>query len=272
MVKSNKAKSRSKTALIDLKNKITNQTLIVLSIMAVIAYTFTIFRAINFGFNLSFLVMSLMTILLWTVTFLRNKFILHVKIFTLISIILFVLISGLFQFGFLASAKMYIPIIPVFFSFMYSYKASVRLLLLYMAVYSAFAILYINGQLEHSYEMANYVSSYVSWSVDGAVILLTSWGLLTVGSSFHKSLVEHNSKIEKLNQKLIEYINMNSHQVRAPLASVLGLLKIYELTNDEIEKKQIIDKVHESAESLDVVIKSMNRVLEIEITEAHNIK
>ena len=76
----------------------------------------------------------------------------------------------------------------------------------------------------------------------------------------------YNAKVEKQNQKLAEYISMNSHEVRAPLASLLGLLKIHNLSNDEEEKKEIMDMLHKSAESLDSVVKSMNKVLESEIT------
>jgi signal transduction histidine kinase len=76
---------------------------------------------------------------------------------------------------------------------------------------------------------------------------------------------ERSKKIEQQLRQLKNYANMNSHQVRAPLARILGLLSLLKMDQDEAYKQLHLSKLCESSEELDEVIRKMNRLLETEV-------
>jgi len=76
---------------------------------------------------------------------------------------------------------------------------------------------------------------------------------------------ERSKKIEQQLRQLKNYANMNSHQVRAPLARILGLLGLLKMETDDEYKKIHLTKLYESSQELDEVIRKMNRLLETEI-------
>ncbi|WP_422360528.1 tetratricopeptide repeat protein [Reichenbachiella sp.] len=76
---------------------------------------------------------------------------------------------------------------------------------------------------------------------------------------------ERTKKIESQNKKLRDYAFSNSHEVRAPLSNLLGLInvsKIQGMTPEEQE--EIIEKIYISALDLDSVITKVNKILEDE--------
>ncbi|WP_420582602.1 tetratricopeptide repeat protein [Reichenbachiella sp.] len=76
---------------------------------------------------------------------------------------------------------------------------------------------------------------------------------------------ERTKKIESQNKKLRDYAFSNSHEVRAPLSNLLGLInvsKIQGMTPEEQE--EIIEKIYISALDLDSVITKVNKILEEE--------
>lgn len=78
-------------------------------------------------------------------------------------------------------------------------------------------------------------------------------------------LVKRRSeKIEAQLKILNQYADMNSHEVRAPLARILGLLDLINKEENNAARADLLIKLNYSAEELDTVIKDMNRLLEKE--------
>jgi signal transduction histidine kinase len=77
---------------------------------------------------------------------------------------------------------------------------------------------------------------------------------------------ERTTKINEQLNKLSKYVYMNSHELRAPLARMLGLMQLIKHTDVPLDQKtELIDMLYESSNELDVVIKEMNRLLEREV-------
>ena len=64
------------------------------------------------------------------------------------------------------------------------------------------------------------------------------------------------------NEKLIEYAYFNSHETRAPLARILGLIQIVDFAASDTERNFILKKIKENSLELESVIKKMNHILE----------
>lgn len=70
-------------------------------------------------------------------------------------------------------------------------------------------------------------------------------------------------ELEAQNKRLMEIAWTQSHEVRAPLASLMGLVNL--LTRheqDRLQQKEVLDKVAKSAQDLDDIIKKIVRITE----------
>lgn len=68
--------------------------------------------------------------------------------------------------------------------------------------------------------------------------------------------------LKQANDKLSHYAFKNSHEVRAPLSRLLGLINILELSSSKTEQEFILKQIVIEAQDLDIIIKEMNVVLE----------
>ncbi len=101
----------------------------------------------------------------------------------------------------------------------------------------------------------------------------------TISSQAHKLQVAHDEiqrinenledivdertlEIKEKNKILVEYAHSNAHKVRGPLARILGILSIIELTIHDEEIRDLSDRMHESARELDGVVREINQRLE----------
>ncbi|QSE98766.1 hypothetical protein [Fulvivirga lutea] len=72
-----------------------------------------------------------------------------------------------------------------------------------------------------------------------------------------------NIELINKNVKLSEYAFINSHKLRSPLASILGLVNLFEThILSEHERLKIIEKIKKSSEDLDRVVKEINAILD----------
>jgi len=71
-----------------------------------------------------------------------------------------------------------------------------------------------------------------------------------------------NQMLVQQNQDLHQFTYIVSHNLRAPAANILGLLDIF--NHDDLSdpfNQQVLDKLHQTAESLDHVLKDLNEIL-----------
>lgn len=76
------------------------------------------------------------------------------------------------------------------------------------------------------------------------------------------------SRTEKINEQfkqLEKYAHMNSHEVRGPLARILGLISLIKMDETTLVTSVLIEKLAIASEELDAIIRKMNRLLETEL-------
>lgn len=89
--------------------------------------------------------------------------------------------------------------------------------------------------------------------------------LTALNENLEKIVSERTEKIKSQLNQMVKYAHMNSHEVRGPLARILGLLQLLDKEKDEIQREEIIKKINEDSTELDIIIKKMNRILEKEL-------
>jgi signal transduction histidine kinase len=78
--------------------------------------------------------------------------------------------------------------------------------------------------------------------------------LLNRNSESELSLERQNELLGKTNKELDHFVYSVSHDLRAPLSSILGLTTIYNLATSEQEKASIVNMIRDRARTLDSFI------------------
>lgn len=76
-------------------------------------------------------------------------------------------------------------------------------------------------------------------------------------------LKNSNEELIKHNNELLQFSNTVSHNMRGPVASLLGLVNLLTQERDQALKNEIIGHIGQSAQALDLIIKDLNKVMDI---------
>jgi signal transduction histidine kinase len=98
-------------------------------------------------------------------------------------------------------------------------------------------------------------------AVQNQELLLIHANLNLVNVDLEKIVTERTAKIQLQNQTLIKYSNANAHQLRGPVARLLGLASVYKL-DPMANPDLIINKMIDQANEIDFVVKQINVDLE----------
>ncbi len=69
-----------------------------------------------------------------------------------------------------------------------------------------------------------------------------------------KSLRVQNDQLMKLNHEMDKFTYSTSHDMRAPLASVLGLINLYRITAEEKDRSNYVDLIEKTVRKLDIFV------------------
>ncbi len=83
-----------------------------------------------------------------------------------------------------------------------------------------------------------------------------------LNEALEDTVAERTAKLKKQNEKLGQYAFVNSHDIRGPLTSIMGLIGIIDKTQFKEENQLIIEKLQKAGEQLDERIKAQNKLLE----------
>jgi ligand-binding sensor domain-containing protein len=73
---------------------------------------------------------------------------------------------------------------------------------------------------------------------------------------------ERTGELERKNRALEEYAFINAHELRAPVASILGLINLMRTIELNEEEKACLEHLQRSADKLDAVVNSITRAIE----------
>ncbi len=73
---------------------------------------------------------------------------------------------------------------------------------------------------------------------------------------------ERTKQLESKNKALEEYAFINAHELRAPVASILGLINLMRTMELNEDEKVYLEHLQRSADKLDDVVNSITRAIE----------
>jgi ligand-binding sensor domain-containing protein len=83
-----------------------------------------------------------------------------------------------------------------------------------------------------------------------------------INENLEMMVQQRTRELEKKNKALEEYAFINAHELRAPVASILGLINLLAHTESEEEAKAVTKRLKESAEKLNDVVRSITKAIE----------
>jgi len=88
--------------------------------------------------------------------------------------------------------------------------------------------------------------------------------IMKLNENLEQDVIERTANLSIQLQKLNAYAFANSHEVRGPLARILGLLQLIDMEKEIPRKIELFAKIKGAALELDEIIRKMNRILESE--------
>jgi signal transduction histidine kinase len=78
-----------------------------------------------------------------------------------------------------------------------------------------------------------------------------------------RDLLFSNKQLVAQNNELQQFSYTVSHNLRGPVASMLGLINIHQYAKDDTEREELLSLLKQSAQSLETVIVDLNKIVEI---------
>ncbi len=82
-----------------------------------------------------------------------------------------------------------------------------------------------------------------------------------INRNLEQTVKQRTKTIQDQNVRLMDYAHMNSHRVRRPLSSILGLVNLLQDETDMTKRRELIDLIEAAARELDDIIFDINQKL-----------
>jgi signal transduction histidine kinase len=125
--------------------------------------------------------------------------------------------------------------------------------LVYLSFVSNFSLLPFRNYTESYIQLNLLINFFVAFPVS----LMAVYLLISLNHHSDTQLVKSNLQLKKLNDELDRFVYSTSHDLRAPLLSVLGLLNLAEGSKDESEMTQYHRLMQKRLLNLDKFIKDI---------------
>ena len=78
-----------------------------------------------------------------------------------------------------------------------------------------------------------------------------------------RDLIYSNQQLVTQNNELQQFSYTVSHNLRGPVASMLGLIHVYRFSDGDAEKVKVVGMIEHSAKSLETIIRDLNKIVDI---------
>ncbi|WP_420582111.1 hypothetical protein [Reichenbachiella sp.] len=95
--------------------------------------------------------------------------------------------------------------------------------------------------------------------------------LKSMNENLDQLVKERTQKVQDQYEQMLKYAYLNSHEVRAPLSRMQGLMSIIIQEQDIQSKMELIEKLKISSEELDAIIIEMSQILESELIKGKKV-
>ena len=196
----------------EVKMQIIDTSLVVASIIGLVAYLVSLSRLKIFGFNFSFIINFLVIASVIAITLLRSRISILLKTYVINALIILLSLSDAFEYGLLSAARIYLILIP-FFSILYlSLRQTLVIFLCTILCFLIIGYLHHVGILElpDEYKPDSYVLMLYPWIIISVHISAIAIIILMVTQKFiqtYSGLISDLELVVKERTENLEYTN-----------------------------------------------------------------
>ncbi len=106
------------------------------------------------------------------------------------------------------------------------------------------------------------IKSRLALNASNEAIKMQAEEIRSINENLESLVRQRTHELEKKNQALEEYAFINAHKLRAPVASILGLIPIFKSLPLEKEGKEVLHHLQESTLKLDSIVHSITQAIE----------
>lgn len=179
-------------------------------------------------------------------------------------------ISGLVFFA-ISAISITLSLMPVSDSFLDRLPApmlSTQEVMVMNGIYLTYTFFFISYAISLFLKYHNFYIHESGKAVEVNALLIDSNKSL---STLNYELEENIRALEGANRKLLEYAWVNNHEVRAPLATLMGLTYLLESNIDNAEERvRTIEYIKKTSSELDEIVKRLNTILNTPVVATLN--
>lgn len=153
--------------LLLVKNQILNNSLVVASIVGSLAYLVSLYRLIEQGFHISFLINLIIIVVVVVITLLRHRIDISAKTYLLIGLIIVLSLWDSVNYGLLSATRIYLVLIPFFSIVALSFRQTIMVFIATMACFLLIGYLHYQGifSIPIDYQPNAYVTELYPWVI-----------------------------------------------------------------------------------------------------------
>ena len=130
---------------------------------------------------------------------------------------------------------------------------------LLLAASGAFMVILINARYNLT---VREIKTRLALADSVSVLQSQAEEIKSINENLERLVLDRTSELEAKNKAIKEYTFITAHKLRAPVASVLGLISIFRSFEIKEEAKEAIEHLESSANMLDSIVQSMVRAIE----------
>jgi len=86
--------------------------------------------------------------------------------------------------------------------------------------------------------------------------------IVKINQHLDEKVNERTLRLKQQNEKLVEYAHINSHRLRAPVATILGLINIIKVSPNEDDKKNSLVLLEKATQELDKIVHDIQDIID----------
>lgn len=197
------------------KNQIINNSLVVASIVGSLAYLVSLYRFVEHGFHISFLINLIIVAAVVVLSIFRHKIDISIKTYLLIGLIIILSLSDTINYGLLSSTRIYLVLIPFFSIIALSFRQTIFVFFATMFCFMIIGYLHNIGlfSIPAAYQPNAYVTELYPWVIltvhfilIAAVMLLVIRKLISgysqMISGLEIAVMERTHDLESANEEM----------------------------------------------------------------------
>ncbi len=240
----------------DVRKQTIDNSLIIGSVLGIASYIVSLLRFLKTGFHFSFLIEFFVVAGIILVTIFRRRLSTSVKTYVFISLIAFIALTDVINYGLFSAARVYLILIPFYAIFHLSLRRTLFLFGVFILCFFIIGYLYhINFlKLPHTHDPVKHITKIYAWinhglaiAVVAVMILLVTWRFLNSFTGLISDLKESNRIISESERNYREIFNSSTdaifiHDLKGKILDVNNaMLQMYGCRREEIKYSAIED-------------------------------